>query len=181
MMKHCGGTTKECVYPWESLKGKILEESHKSNFIVHLGISKMYQDLKRMFQWSRLKSNLAEFINKCLVCQKVKIDHQKPSGALQPLEILEWKQESISMDFVIGLPRTPAGYDAIWVIVDRLTKFAHFLLIRANCPLEKLAHLYIKEIVRLHGVPSTICHIRIQDSPHILGKWRELSRLFKIC
>ena len=76
--------------------------------------------------------------------------------ALQPLEIPEWKWESISMDLMMGLPRTPAGYDTIWVIVDRLTKSTHFLPIRANCHLEKLAHLYIQEIVRLHGVPSTI-------------------------
>ena len=108
-----------------------------------------------------MKLDIADFINKCLVCQKVKIKQQKPLGALQPLEIPKWKWESISMDFMMGLPRTPVGYDAIWVIVDRLTKSTHFLPIKANCLLEKLAHLYIKEIVRLHGVPSTI--ISYQD------------------
>ena len=60
------------------------------------------------------------------------------------------------MDFVMGLPRTPIGYDAIWVIVDRLTKSAHFLPIRANYSLERLAQLYIQKIIRLHGIPSTI-------------------------
>ena len=86
-----------------------------------------------------MKKVIAELVSKCLVCQKVKIEHQKPSGMLQPLEIPEWKWESISMDFVMGLPKTQAGFDAIWVIVDRLTKSAHFLPIRAIYPLEKLA------------------------------------------
>lgn len=145
----------------DSLRGRILEEVHRSEFTVHPGISKLYQDLKIMFWWSRMKSDVVELISKCLVCHEVKIEHQKPSGALQPLEIPEWKWESISMDSVMGLPRTLAGHDSIWVIVDSLTKFAHFLPIRANYPLEKLAQVYIQEIVRLHQVPSTI--ISYQD------------------
>ena len=103
-----------------------------------------------------MKADIAGFVNRCLTCQKVKIEHQKPAGTLQPLEIPEWKWESISMDFVIGLSRASFRYDAIWVIVDRLTKFAHFLPIRVSYTLEKLAQLYIQEIVRLHGIPSTI-------------------------
>ena len=128
-----------CISTGDSLKDRILEETHKSEFTVHPRISKMYQDLKKMFWWARMKSNVVDFVNRCLVCQKVKIEHQKPSRTLQPLEIPEWKWESISMNFVIGLPRISAGYDAIWVIVDRLTKSAHFLPIRTNYPLEKLA------------------------------------------
>ena len=88
-----------------------------------------------------MKSDVVDFVNRCVVCQKIKIEHQKPSRTLQPLDILEWKWESISMDFVMGLPRTSAGYDAIWVIMDRLAKSAHFLPIRANYPLERLAQL----------------------------------------
>ena len=83
-------------------------------------------------------------------------DHQKPLRALQPFKILERKWKSISMDLIMGLPRRLAWYDAIWVTVDKLTKSAHFLPFQENYPLEKLAHLYIQEIVRLHGVPSTI-------------------------
>ena len=103
-----------------------------------------------------MKADVASLVNKCLICQKVKIEYQKPAGTLQPLEIPEWKWKSISMDFVMGLPRASSGYGTIWVTVDRLTKSAHFLPIRANYPLEKLAQLYIQEIVRLHGIPSTI-------------------------
>ena len=116
----------------------------------------MYQDLKKMFWWPGMKADIVGFVNKCLTYQKVKIEHQKPAETLQPLEIPEWKWESISMDFAMGLPRASSGYDAIWVIVDKLTKSAHFLPIRASYPSEKLAQLYIQEILRLHGIPSTI-------------------------
>ena len=85
-----------------------------------------------------MKADIAKFVNKCLICQNIKIEHQKPSRALQPLEILEWKWESVVMDFVIRLLRTPAGHDAIWVIVDRLIKSIHFLPIKANSPLKQI-------------------------------------------
>ena len=103
-----------------------------------------------------MKRDITEFVAKCLVCQQVKAEHRTPSGTLQPLPILEWKWEHITMDFVVGLPRTRAGFDAIWVIVDRLTKSAHFLPVRTEFSLDRLAELYINEIVRLHGVPVTI-------------------------
>ena len=92
----------------------------------------------------------------CLTCQKSKIEHQKPSGMMQPLNIPEWKWDSISMDFVSGLPKTVKGNDSIWVIVDRLTKSAHFLPMKINHSMQKLAEMYIEEIVRLHGIPSSI-------------------------
>ena len=116
-----------CVPARDDLRGRILEEAHRSEFTVHLGISKMYRYLKKIFLQPRMKSDIVEFVSKCLVCQKVKIEHQKPSRALQPLEMVKWKWESISMDVMMGLPRTLVGYDAVWVIVDKLTKFAHFL------------------------------------------------------
>ncbi|GJU36748.1 putative reverse transcriptase domain-containing protein [Tanacetum coccineum] len=92
---------------------------------------------------------------KCLTCAKVKAEHMKPSGLLQQPEIPEWKWEKVTMDFVSGLPRTPSGYDSIWVIVDRLTKSAHFLPMKKTDGIEKLAQLYLKEIVCRHGVPVT--------------------------
>ena len=104
-----------------------MEEAHKSNFAIHLGISKMYQDLEKMFWWPEMKKDIAEMVRRCLVCQKVKIEHQKPSSMFRPLEIPKWKWEGISIDFMTRLPRTKAKYDAIWVIMDRLTKYAHFL------------------------------------------------------
>nr|KYP62060.1 Transposon Ty3-I Gag-Pol polyprotein [Cajanus cajan] len=116
----------------------------------------MYQDLKRMFWWPKMKKEVAQYVATCLICQKAKIEHQKPTGMLQPLYIPEWKWESIAMHFVVGLPRTTHKFDFIWFIVDRLTKSSHFLPINIRYSLEKLTELYIREIVRLHGVPSSI-------------------------
>jgi hypothetical protein len=116
----------------------------------------MYQDLKRRFWWNGMKRDVAEFVERCSTCQQVKAEHQRPAGPLQPLEIPVWKWEEIAMDFLVGLPRTQAGYDAIWVIVDRLTKAAHFILVKVKYSLEKLTELYLQEIVRLHGVPKAI-------------------------
>ena len=96
------------------------------------------------------------FVSKCLICQQVKAEHQLPSGLLQPITLLEWKWERITMDFVSGLPLSPKKKDGIWVIFDRLTKSAYFILVCMDYSLDKLAELYISEIVRLHGVPVSI-------------------------
>ncbi|RVW84862.1 Transposon Tf2-12 polyprotein [Vitis vinifera] len=103
-----------------------------------------------------MKHDIAQFVAQCLVCQQVKTEHQRPTGSLQPLAILEWKWEHNTMDFVIGLLRTLGGNNSIWVIVDRLTKPAHFLPMKVNFSLDRLASLYVKEIVRMHGVPVSI-------------------------
>ncbi|KAJ9562131.1 hypothetical protein OSB04_007291 [Centaurea solstitialis] len=102
----------------------------------------------------------------------IKAEHQKPYGSLQPLDIPEWKWEHITMDFVTKLPRTLRGHDTIWVIVDRLTKSAHFLEMRETLPMDKLAKLYIKEIVRRHGVPLSIVSDR--DSRFTSQFWHGL-------
>ena len=103
-----------------------------------------------------MKKDIEEYIFKCLICQQVKAEHRHPAGLLQSLPIPEWKWEHITMDFVVGLPRTQQGNDAVWVIVDRLTKSAHFLPIKIMYSLNKLAELYIREIIRLHGMPISI-------------------------
>ena len=121
-----------------------------------------------------MKRDVAEFVARCLVCQQVKIKHRKPSGMLQPLLILEWKWEHITMDFVIGLPRTRAGFDAIWVIVDRLTKSAHFLSVCTKFSLGRLVELYINEIVKLHRVLVSIVSDR---DPRFKSRfWPKLQR-----
>nr|GFA09634.1 hypothetical protein [Tanacetum cinerariifolium] len=107
-------------------------EAHSSPFSVHSGSTKMYHDLKQHFWWSGMKGDVAMFVSKCLICQQVKIEHQRASGLLQPLDIPVWKWDEISMDFVTGLPRTQRRHEAIWVFVDRLTKSAHFLHIRKD-------------------------------------------------
>nr|GEY61395.1 hypothetical protein [Tanacetum cinerariifolium] len=116
----------------------------------------MYQDLKKLYWWPNMKADIATFVSKCLTCAKVKAKHQNTSDLLQQPEIPEWKWEKITMDFVSGLLRTLSGYDLIWVIVDRLTKFAHFLLMKKTDSIEKLAQVYLKEIVCRHEVPVSI-------------------------
>nr|GEZ46332.1 reverse transcriptase domain-containing protein [Tanacetum cinerariifolium] len=128
--------------------------------------------IKLIFEF-RPDETLCLEIIKCLTCAKVKAEHQKPSGLLQQPEILVSKWEMITMDFVVsGLPRTPSGYDTIWVIVDRLTKSAHFLPMKKTNSMEKLTRLYLKEILCRHGVPVSI--ISDRDSHFTSRFWRSL-------
>ena len=151
---------------------KLLTEAHSSRYAMHPGGTKMYQDLKKVYWWQGLKKDITEFVAKCLVCQQVKAEHQLPSGLLHPISIPEWKWEQITMDFVTGLPLTRQKHDAVWVIVDRLTKSAHFLPVRMDYSLDKLAELYIREIVRLHGIPVSIISDR---DPRFTSKfWEKL-------
>ena len=138
------------------LKNEILQEAYNSRFSIHLGSTKMYQDLKQNFWWPNMKGEVAEWVARCYTCQKVKAEHQRPSGLIQPLKILEWKWENIAMDFIVGLSRMKSGHDAIWVIVDRLTKSAHFLPINERSSLDRFVHLYVREIVLRHDVPESI-------------------------
>ncbi|WVZ74857.1 hypothetical protein U9M48_022981 [Paspalum notatum var. saurae] len=138
------------------LRKKILDEAHTSMFTLHPGSNKMYQDLKQKFWWTRMKREIAKYVSECDVCQRVKADHLKPAGMLQPLAVPAWKWEDIHMDFIVGLPRTQKGYDSIWVIIDRFTKSAHFIPVKTTYRAKQYAELYISRIVSLHGVPLTI-------------------------
>jgi len=159
-----------CVPDVPELKKRSLDEGHRSSLSIHPGATKMYQDLKRLFWWPGIKKHIVEFVYACLVCQKSKIEHQKPSGLMQPLFVPEWKWDSISMDFVGALPKTVKGFDSIWVVVDRLTKSAHFILIKAGMTMAKLAEIYIEQVVRLHGIPSSIVSDR---DPRFTSKFWE--------
>ncbi|XP_077249415.1 uncharacterized protein LOC143888918 [Tasmannia lanceolata] len=161
-----------CVPAKEDLRRSILDEAHKSRYTIHPGSTKMYHDLKRNFWWSGMKREVASYVSKCLTCQKIKNEHQKPGGTLKPLEIPMWKWDSISMDFIMGLPKTKSGCDSIWVIVDRLTKSAHFISMKNTWTLNKLAEVYVAQINRLHGVPASIVSDR--DTRFTSGFWRGL-------
>ncbi|GJX73003.1 putative reverse transcriptase domain-containing protein [Tanacetum coccineum] len=159
---------------WVPLKGEvrtlIMDEAHKSKYYVHPGADKMYYDLRDRYWWLGMKKDIAEYVSKCLTCLKVKAEHQRPSGLLQQPEIPVWKWEGIAMDFVTKLPRTSSGHDTIWVIVDRLTKSAHFLPMREDYKMERLARLYLNEIVARHGVPISI--ISDRDSRFTSRFWQ---------
>ncbi|GJY68587.1 putative reverse transcriptase domain-containing protein [Tanacetum coccineum] len=136
------------------LRELIMHESHKSKYSVHPGSDKMYQDLKKLYWWPNMKAEIATYVSKCLTCAKVKAECQKPSGLLVQPVIPVWKWENITMDFVTKLPKTTSGQDTIWVIVDRLTKSAHFLPMKEIDSMEKLTRQYLKEVVSRHGVPD---------------------------
>ena len=140
-----------CLPDDNYLRKAILEEAQNGSFSIHPGSTRMYQDLKMSFWWSRMKRDVSELVTKCLVCQRVKTKQQVPSGFLQPIRIPEWKWDRITIDFVVGLPLTGRKHDSVWVVVDQLTKLAHFLLVETDYSLNKLAELYIKEIVRYMG------------------------------
>ena len=103
----------------------------------------MYLDLKEHFWWTCIKKDIAEYVAVCDVCQRVKAEHQKPAGLLQPMSIPEWKWDKLGMDFITGLPRTRSGYDSIWVLVVRLTKVAHFIPVKTTYTSAKLSKIYL--------------------------------------
>ncbi|GJY73328.1 putative reverse transcriptase domain-containing protein [Tanacetum coccineum] len=127
------------------LRTLIMHESHKSKYSIHPRSDKMYQDLKKLYWWPNIKAKIATYVSKCLTCAKVKAEYQKPSGLLVQPVIPVWKWESITMNFVTKLPKTSIGQDTIWVIVDRLTKFAYFLPMKENDSMDKLTRQYLKE------------------------------------
>ncbi|GJX03225.1 putative reverse transcriptase domain-containing protein [Tanacetum coccineum] len=138
------------------LRTLIMHESHKSKYSIHPGSDKMYQDLKKLYWWPNMKAEIASYVSKCLTCAKVKVECQKPFGFLVQPVIPVWKWENITMDFITKLPKTSTGHDAIWVIVDRLTKSAHFLPMKETDTMEKLTRQYLKEVVSRHGVSVLI-------------------------
>ncbi|GKC79300.1 retrotransposon protein, putative, ty3-gypsy subclass [Tanacetum coccineum] len=117
----------------------------------------------------RIKKDIAVYVSKCLTCLKVKAKHQRPSGLLQQPEILEQKWERIAMNFVTKLPRNSSGHDTIWVIVDLLTKPAHFLPMREDYKMDRLARLYLNEIVSRHGKVPLTDHVEEVEKGKLIG------------
>jgi hypothetical protein len=117
-----------------------------------------------------MKHEIARYVAECNTCRRVKDDHMKLMGLLQPLSIPTWKWEDISMDFIVGLPLIGRKFNSIWVIVDRLTKSAHFIPVHTRYRAEKYAKLYISRILCLHGVPKTIIS---DQGPQFIARFSE--------
>jgi hypothetical protein len=134
----------------------------------------MYQDLKQHYWWTKMKIEIARYMARCDTCKRVMAIHLKAAGPLQSLPIPTWKWEDISMEFIVGLPKTAKGYDSIWVIVDRLMKIAHFLPVKTVHLVAVYAQLYIACILSLHGVLKTIVS---DHGPQFVSKfWEELHK-----
>ncbi|GJU87750.1 putative reverse transcriptase domain-containing protein [Tanacetum coccineum] len=160
------------------LRTVIMNESHRSKYSIHPGFDKMYQDIKKLYWWPNMKADIATYVSKCLTCTKVKEEHQRPSGLLVQPDIPQWKWDNITMDFVTKLPKSSQGYDTIWVIVDRLAKSAIFVPMRETDQMDKLARMYLKEVVIRHGIPfSIICD---RDPRFASNFWRSLQNALEI-
>jgi hypothetical protein len=156
------------------VRQQILEEAHLSRYSIHPGSTKMYQDLKQHYWWTKMKIEIARYVAKCDTCRRVKAIHMKAAGPLQSLPIPTLKWEDIIMDFIVGLPKTAKGFDSIWVIIDRLTKTTHFLPVKTNHPVVIYAQLYIARILGLHGVSKMIVP---DQGPQFVSKfWKELHK-----
>jgi hypothetical protein len=154
------------------IRHKILDEAHLSKFSMHPGSNKMYHDLKSLYWWTIMKREISKYVSECDTCQRIKASHLKVAGTLQPLPIPSWKWEDLSMDFIVGLPNTSRHHDYIWVIVDRLTKTAHFLPVHTTHRAEKYAEIYTDQIVHLHGIPRTI--VLDKGAPFVARFWEQL-------
>jgi hypothetical protein len=156
---------------WD-IQSIILKESHRALYCAHPGVKKMYADMRNLLFWLGMKRDVVHFIAKCLECQQVKDDHHHPADLLQPHDIPMSKWEVISMDFVVGLPLTSHRHNAILVIVDKLTKSAHFILVRDTYNITDVAHVFVSEVIHLHGIPMKI--ISDRDSRFTSRFWTSL-------
>ncbi|GJW47002.1 putative reverse transcriptase domain-containing protein [Tanacetum coccineum] len=172
---YCDASIKRLSLPcYGGPRSLVMHESHKSKYSIHPGSDKMYHDLRMLYWWPNMKAEIATYVSKCLTCAKVKVDHQRPFRLLVQLDIPEWKWEKITMDFISKIPKMAAGFDSIWVIVDCLTKSAHFLPMKETDSMEKLTRLYMKEIVARHGIPVSIIFDR--DSHFTSRVWQSLHK-----
>ena len=163
-----------CVPCVDGVRERILDKAHNSFYSIHPGSTKMYRDLRDVYWWGGMKKDIAKFVSGCHSCQQVKAEHQRPGGLTQDIEIPTWKWEEINMDFVVGLPKARRGFDSVWVVVDRMTKSAHFLPVKTTYGAEEYAKLYIHELVRLHGIPLSIISDRgAQFTSHF---WKSFPR-----
>ena len=138
------------------LKLFILNEMHKPLYAGQPGYKNMITTLRKQLFWPRLRADVIDYLSKCLESQQVKVKHHHPRGLLHPLPILEWKWEVISLDFITGFLRTQRQHDSIMVVVDKLSKYAHFIPVRSTYKVDNIVEIFLKEIFRLHGAPKMV-------------------------
>jgi hypothetical protein len=156
----------------QELKNMILKEMHNVPYAGHPGYQKTIEVVKSQYYWPGMKKEVVDFIAKCLECQKLKAEHRHPAGFLQPLPIPGWKWEVVTMDFITKLPRTSKQHDSIMVVVDKLTKVAHFIPVKITHKAANIVDVYMRKIARLHGIPKTIVSDR--DPKFTSNFWKGL-------
>jgi hypothetical protein len=158
------------------MRNLALKEMHDVPYARHLGYQKKIIAVRSQFFWLGMKKDVADYITQCMECQKVKANHRHPVGLLQPLPIPENKWEVITMDFITGLPRTNKQHHSIMVVVDKLTKAAHFLHMKTTHTMANIADIFMKDFARLHGIPRTI--VSDIDTKFTSNFWRGLFKVF---
>lgn len=160
-----------------ALQTKLVATFHSSAIGGHSGIKATYHHLKNHFAWKGMKQAVEEYIKQCTVCQQAKHSNSLPAGLLQPLPIPEGVWRDLSMDFIEGLPKSQ-GYSVILVVVDRLTKYAHFIAVKHPYTASSIAQLFMDHVVKLHGIPQSIVSDR--DTIFVSQFWKELFKLYKV-
>jgi hypothetical protein len=149
-----------------------LDEVHKKLYSGHQGYQKTITTLRKLFYWPSRKGKIAKYLARCQDCQQVKAKHQHLAGLLQPLPIPKWKWETISLEFIIGFPKTQKQNDSIMVVIDKLSKYAHFIPIKSTFKTINIAEIFMKEIFRLHGIPKMVISDRYVKFTSAF--WKEL-------
>ena len=147
---------KVCVPKFGEHKLNIINNLHDIPIAGHPGFQKAYMAVKRYYYWSGMKKNIKEYVERCLKCQVSKSEQVKDPGLLQPLGVPNLKFESISMDFIVGLPKSQNNFDSIMVVVDRLTNIVHFISTVSIVTAYGVAELFMREILKHHGIPREI-------------------------
>jgi len=146
---------KHYILESDQLRLRLIQEHHDTALAGHPGRAKMFDPLDRQDYWKNMRKQVDQFVWNCHNCQWSRIPRHSTFGVLRPLPVLEKPWEDISMDFVVGLPECE-GFDAIWVVVDILSKMRHFIPCHTTIDPIEMAKLYLQEIIRLHGLPATI-------------------------
>jgi hypothetical protein len=159
-----------CI-PKCSMRDNLLKEKHSGGLAGHFGHDKTFAQLSSSYYWPGMRTKVIKFVNIYRICQHAKGKRQN-IGLYQPLPIPERPLDAISMDLVLGLPRTQRGFDSIFVVVDRFSKMAHFIPCQKTSDATHVANLFFKEVARLHGLPRSI--VSDKDTKFVGHFWRTL-------
>jgi hypothetical protein len=150
------------------MRDNLLKDKHIGGLAGHFGHDKTFAQLSNSYYWSSMRAEVKKFVNKCKICQYAK-GRQQNTGLYHPLQIPQRSWDAISMDFVLGLPRTQKGSDSIFVVVDKFSKMAHFIPAQKTNDATYIANLFFREVVRLHGFSRSMSQTRTPNLLDIFG------------